>query len=386
MKLKHYLCLFAVVLISILLEGCECTRNSAMVTVKDIGPFVTTRYRYNLTSENWELSSKYADSLKKRYPNVFSSSGLRFVVIQSQKYKYVQKYLWTNIFAIAGGIIPAFPEESISDSFTIKMVDDGTINDGFDLIYTREQTFSGFLPTAWIIWGGKKDGGGNFICQRHTKHGLDVNYVPNLAICDGNDLTFQAFAYGVVAKLKEMEDSGKIDAMLRRLEAAKSKVPEHRVVKFARASDNDFAYMFTLELASMPNDSERVVSAVMEEFSKSVKEDYLDTYPTAKETSLVVEFSNVNVDDRRIQGRATVLAMKPLSLSYDPNTRRGKLSVRFNPGQEAAARAWISRNLETMARDKNIMLVTGQQPPAGNYYSLDESIKDNVMEIEFKTE
>ena len=71
MKLKHYLCLFAVVLISILLEGCECTRNSAMVTVKDIGPFVTTSYRYNLTSENWELSSKYADSLKKKVSQRF---------------------------------------------------------------------------------------------------------------------------------------------------------------------------------------------------------------------------------------------------------------------------------------------------------------------------
>ena len=47
---------------------------------------------------------------------------------------------------------------------------------------------------------------------------------------------------------------------------------------------------------------------------------------------------------------------------------------------------WMSYNIETLARDKNIALVTGQLPPAAKYYSLGEKVDGNVMEIEFKTE
>lgn len=55
-------------------------------------------------------------------------------------------------------------------------------------------------------------------------------------------------------------------------------------------------------------------------------------------------------------------------------------------GQSAEARAWARENIETLARDKNIALVTGQRPPDANYYLLGEKIDGNVMEIEFKTE
>ena len=102
---------------------------------------------------------------------------------------------------------------------------------------------------------------------------------------------------------------------------------------------------------------------------------------------LVVDFSNVKVDGRRIEGRATMLSIKPVSLTYDATKRRGKLSVQFNQGQvEEAARTWIRRNIETLARDKNIQLTTDERPPAGRFYSLGEKTEGNVMEIEFKTE
>ena len=47
----------------------------------------------------------------------------------------------------------------------------------------------------------------------------------------------------------------------------------------------------------------------------------------------------------------------------------------------------MRRNIETLARDKNIALVTGEIPPNARFYSLGESLKDgNILEIEFKTE
>ena len=118
----------------------------------------------------------------------------------------------------------------------------------------------------------------------------------------------------------------------------------------------------------------------------SVKEDYLDSYPTADSKALKVAFSDLKIEGRLVGGRASVLAIAPVSLSYDVHTRRGKLAVKFNAGQAGEAQAWIRRNIKTMARDKNIALTTGQMPPEASYKLLGEKIVGNVMEVEFKTE
>ncbi|MBQ6471125.1 MAG: hypothetical protein IJJ33_04015, partial [Victivallales bacterium] len=73
-------------------------------------------------------------------------------------------------------------------------------------------------------------------------------------------------------------------------------------------------------------------------------------------------------------------------LEYDAATRRGKLAVRFNPGQVEEARVYIQRNIETLVRDKNILLTTGERPPEGQYRSLGEKWNGDILEIEFETE
>ena len=270
------------------------------------------------------------------------------------------------------------------------MVDDETTNENFKLEMTREFS-EGLFPFAFIPFSGTKNVG-TYHIEQTEKKGLgetaEYNQAKNALpwIANREALSQKAFSYGVVAKLKELEDSGKIDAMLQRLETAKSKVPAHRVLKFARDTGSEFTYVFALELLETPNDPNGVAALVMQELGKSVKDDYIDSYPSEKEDGLVVEFSDVKVDGRRIQGCAAVLSLKPVSLTYDAITRHGKLSVQFNPGQAEFACAWIRRNIETLARDKNIMIVTGQTPPEGRYYSVAEKIEGNVMEIEFKTE
>lgn len=102
--------------------------------------------------------------------------------------------------------------------------------------------------------------------------------------------------------------------------------------------------------------------------------------------SLIVVDVRPEIDNGQITGRAVVLAITPLSLSYDALTRRGRLSARFNPEQAEEARAWIRKNIETLARDKNIQLIAGQAPPPATYYLRDEKIDGNVMEIEFEIE
>ena len=175
--------------------------------------------------------------------------------------------------------------------------------------------------------------------------------------------------------------------MLRTAILAKSAVPTHTLVSLAREPGSDFAYEFTLELSAVPDNSDTALSAILKEFGGSIKEEYADSFPGANKAELIVNYSDVGISGKEIKGRAAILTISPVSLSYDANTRRGKLSVRFNPNQREDARAWAKKNIETLARDKNIALVTGQLPPSATYYSLGEILKDgNILEIEFKTE
>ena len=165
-------------------------------------------------------------------------------------------------------------------------------------------------------------------------------------------------------------------------------VPQHattpyRIVYLERDGGSDFAYRFALVLNGEP--SIQTFFGIQKVFADEVRSAYHIEYPNADLHSLRIAVQPRMVNGR-VEGRAAVLTISPVSLSYDANTRRGKLAVRFNAGQAEEARAWIRKNIETLARDKNIALTTGQLPPDATYYSLGERIDGNVMEIEFRTE
>ena len=126
---------------------------------------------------------------------------------------------------------------------------------------------------------------------------------------------------------------------------------------------------------------------IQQEFREAVKTDYAESFPGVKKDSLFVEFSKYKLDGGKIEGRAVVLTISVASLSYDPITRKGKLAVKVNANQYEEARKWIRKNIETLARDKNIALTTGEIPPAAKFYLGREDLKDgNILEIEFMTE
>ena len=168
----------------------------------------------------------------------------------------------------------------------------------------------------------------------------------------------------------------------------------------AVSSQKQFSQSFWLESLKWDEmkDFECMFSVIMEgectlstfeqiehEFSEYIRNVYVKMHPTADLKLLSVDVYP-ELRDNRIVGRASVLTIVLKTLNYDPQTRCGTMTVLFQPGQEEEARAYIKRNIETLARDKNIQLVTGQLPPAATYYSLCENIKGNMMEIEFKTE
>ncbi len=164
--------------------------------------------------------------------------------------------------------------------------------------------------------------------------------------------------------------------------------PPYRIVSCKREYGKDFAWRFALELKG--DGQIPTIDAIQRELREFIKKDYVESVPGVKRTSLYVEFPEYELKNGKIEGRAVVLTISVTSLAYDPNTRRGKLAVKvvkMTDEQFETTRAWIRKNIETLARDKNIALTTGVIPPAARFYLGREELKDgNILEIEFKTE
>ena len=166
-------------------------------------------------------------------------------------------------------------------------------------------------------------------------------------------------------------------------------LPQHaayKIISCERDSRDAFSYSFVLELKDDDN-SLRTFRDIQQEFRSVLREDYVESTPGMENQKQYVDFPEYSLENSKIIGRATILSITPVQMKYDPNTRTGRLAVKVNANQYEEARKWIRKNIETLARDKNIALVTGEIPPAAKFYLGKEELKDgNVLEIEFKTE
>ena len=72
--------------------------------------------------------------------------------------------------------------------------------------------------------------------------------------------------------------------------------------------------------------------------------------------------------------------------SYDANTRRGWVCVRIAGGIPAEdAKRWARENIESVIRDKNIVVPDGGPPPPGaKYRSLGETLEKGILKVEFE--
>jgi hypothetical protein len=100
----------------------------------------------------------------------------------------------------------------------------------------------------------------------------------------------------------------------------------------------------------------------------------------------VVDFPEFSLRDGVITGMATVLSLSVESLRYDPDTHTGMMRVRIGEGQFEDARRYARRNIEILVRDKNVALDAQTIPSAATFYTHDERLKGDVLEISFKAE
>ena len=404
-----------------LFAGCAQYRKVLVPEVPDLGPQVRTRNKYRLIKPD-ELRMAF----EKSQPGVFSPDGIPFLlqdgecrVIDSPGFAFLP-YCVVSGFSLLTLPVVDWSEKSMD--YTIKIGGRDGERSVFDL---RDMTdsHSSLSPLSLLFPYGEPPpiNGRRLYSHRHT------HCFPDQSDTDRDKdeikrMTDSALAYGVAVTLKEMEDAGKIDAeklatkigtSARRLMPAKvtgrSLSPQgrtehgvapaaspqpvaaaksyYRIISCERESGNDFSYKFVLQLTDEAQRSLRAFRTVQQEFRTVIKDDYMEAFKLSNDSSLFVEFPVYQQKEGRIEGRAVVLTIKVASLSYDPNTRTGRLAVKVNANQYEEARKWIRKNIETLARDKNIALTTGEIPPAAKFYLGREELKEgNVLEIEFKTE
>lgn len=169
--------------------------------------------------------------------------------------------------------------------------------------------------------------------------------------------------------------------------AAVAPAKPYTIISCTRENGSDFAYRFVLELADGANAGLETFRTVQQDFRAAVSEDYAEAFSLGSSDGLYVDFPEFELRDGKIEGRAVVLTIKVASLVYNANTRSGKLAVHFSANQFEDARLFVRRNIEVLARDKNIALVTGEIPEKARFYLGREEIKNgDTLEIEFKTE
>ena len=163
--------------------------------------------------------------------------------------------------------------------------------------------------------------------------------------------------------------------------------PLYDILRCERNSGNVFSYDFTLALLDDKKGSFNDLRTVKNEFREIIKNDYMASTPGVNTCSIHVDFPEFRLEDGKIEGKAIVISMSIVSLNYDDSTHKGWLSARFGAGQYEEAREYVRSSIETLVRDKNIALVTGQLPPKATYYLGKEEVKDgNLLEVEFMAE
>lgn len=167
----------------------------------------------------------------------------------------------------------------------------------------------------------------------------------------------------------------------------KTQASQYRLLDLRRESQDDFVYSFRLEFKDSADVNVLTTQRVKRELRAAIEEDFREAVGEKKGDTLQIDFPEFALSDGVVQGRAEVMRLSVLSLHYDARTQKGRISVKIGASRFDQARQWIRQNIETIVRDKNIALVTGNVPPNKRFYlGTERVLEGNILEIEFEVE
>ena len=200
----------------------------------------------------------------------------------------------------------------------------------------------------------------------------------------------EVLAYAIAALLKKMEDDGLIAEVNNkhadRNETLQNSVSDkYEIVEFGKDDDCAYRYSFALKR----RDSSSVTVHESRELKKilraMIREDYLLSFPDASR-SVVIDFPRFSLQNGRVVGNAVALTFSVASLQYDPHRRTGVVRIGIGENQFEDARKYARKNIESIARDKNIALEANKIPPTSQFYLEGETLNGGILEISFRVE
>jgi hypothetical protein len=166
----------------------------------------------------------------------------------------------------------------------------------------------------------------------------------------------------------------------------KKSLHKYVVEHFARMSDDNFAYSFRLRLRDGADAGISAMDQIKKELRATIASDYVGAHG-GKMSEVHVDLPEFTLKDSVIEGRAEIMQITVESLRYDSQTQKGVIAIKIGSSRFEDARKWVRKNIESLARDKNVALTTGQIPNASRFYLGTERVKQgNILEIEFETE
>ena len=368
----------------VFLCGCFSTRLSTVPYVDSLPNDVALKRQYRLVgfykgASTLDSDSEYCERLRsvmeQMFPNVFSAKGTPFVIRGLGDRPFVEnamRKIGTGALFICSILtLPVLQCGAYESDFAVQLADGTRNGESFKIETRRDWAFSLYSPAAWLCFNGPPDTDGRKNYYVTVK--ADAQHIVP------HGIRRQAIAYATVSKLAKLEQD--------MAAAGGGEVEPYRILKCEKADGRDALFAFSLELTGANPNELQVFRDVQHELRTTIRNAYLLEADDADENVLVVDFPDYRLNGKILEGTAVVLMIKAISLTYDKNTRKGRISVRFRSDQFEETRRWVRKNIETLARNSNIAQKSGDALPPGRYYSLGEEIKGgNVLEAEFKTE
>lgn len=387
-------------------SGCSHVRSSCSVSVDGGVHPIVTRNRYkalavkfgdgvDATQGNLRSTTSNA-SLMKHQPGVFSNDGIPFVVkvkggAAMNDYQHSSGGIVDVLSAITLTLVPNCISFEISGhGITLDVLDNPDARATYDLRFRHDKAMSLWTPLPLLCYIGEpaNDDGWEHrsVVTRHSREFL-FGDMPSEH--DYAELREVVSAYAIASLLKKLEDDGLVDKSRSRDATRFTKQigswgDRLEIDYWNKDDEYGHRYSFTMRIRGGGRDSMR--ESMQEAIRTKIRDDYVASFPDVAARSLVVDFPEFSLRDGVITGRAIVLSLSVESLRYDPDTHTGMMRVRIGEGQFEDARRYARRNIEILVRDKNIALDAQTIPSAATFYTHDERLKGDVLEISFKTE
>ena len=168
---------------------------------------------------------------------------------------------------------------------------------------------------------------------------------------------------------------------------AKGRSAESRysVAKFAKAQNATCQYDFEVRLVGDGTfeTAEKVRSAIRRQLVK----EFLAANPHDGIDDVRTSFLSWDQQESMIKGSVAVMKVSAVRIEYDAATRCGKIAVRLDGRDVAAARKWALENIAELATGKNVTHVVGKPPPPGASFNIgnERMTEGGLLEIEFST-